>query len=90
MKNILTLGGVSIAGLFFMSWGVIYFYNKKKTIDIFLKLNDVVIIKDDKPFPRTQWRMGRIQDINGKDGKIRGARLKVNSEKETSSIHRPV
>ena len=52
----------------------------------------VVLIKDDEPTPRTQWRMGRVlQLVKGRDGKVRGAKLKVLSKAwKPSSVHRPV
>ena len=54
-------------------------------------MNDVVLIKDDAPQPRTQWKIGKVEKlVIGTDGKIRGARLKVNTSNGTSFIHRPV
>ena len=46
----------------------------------------------DEPAPRTQWRMGRVlQLVKGRDGQVRGARLKVLSKAgKQSSVHRPV
>ena len=69
-----------------------HLYNKKKTADEpKLQLNDVVLIKDDAPQPRTQWKIGKVEKlVIGTDGKIRGARLKVNTSNGTSFIHRPV
>ena len=57
-----------------------------------ITIDDVVLIKDDEPAPRTQWRMGRVlQLVKGRDGQVRGARLKVLSKAgKQSSVHRPV
>jgi len=69
-----------------------HMYNKTKTsAEQKLTLNDVVLIKDDSPQPRTQWRIGKVEKlVIGADGKIRGARLKVNTSNGTSLVHRPV
>jgi hypothetical protein len=50
------------------------------------------LIKDDKPAPHTQWRIGRVLElVRGRDGQVRGARLKVLSKAgKQSSVHRPV
>jgi hypothetical protein len=55
-------------------------------------VDDVVLIKDDEPAPRTQWRMGRVLElVRGRDGQVRGARLRVLSKAgKQSSVHRPV
>ena len=43
-----------------------------------LVVGDVVLIKEDEPAPRTQWRIGKvIQLVMGRDGQVRGAKLKV-------------
>ena len=57
-----------------------------------IRKDAVVLIKDDEPAPRTQWRMGRVlQLVKGRDGKVRGAKLKVLSKAwKPSSVHRPV
>ena len=51
-----------------------------------------MLIKDDEPAPRTQWRMERVLQLEkGRDGQVRGARLKVLSKAgKQSSVHRPV
>ena len=34
-----------------------------------LKLNDMVLVKDDIPTPRTKWRIGKVEElIIGKNG----------------------
>ena len=55
-------------------------------------IEDVVLIKDDEPALRTQWRMGRVlQLVKGWDGHVQGARLMVLSKAgKQSSVHRPV
>ena len=57
-----------------------------------ITIDDVVLMKDDEPAPRTQWRIGRVlQLVKGRDGQVRGARLKVLSKAgKQSSVHRPV
>ena len=58
-----------------------------------ITIDDVVLIKDDQPAPHTQWRMnhGVLQLVKGRDGQVRGARLKVLSKAgKQSSVHRPV
>ena len=54
-------------------------YNKKKTdVNRTLKINDMVIIKDDDQQPRNRWRKGVIHElIVGQDDKVRGAILRV-------------
>ena len=57
-----------------------------------ITIDDVVLINDDEPAPRTQWRMERVLElVKGRDGQVRGARLKVLSKAgKQSSVHRPV
>ena len=57
-----------------------------------ITIDDVVLIKDDEPAPRTQWRMGRVlQLVKGRDGQVRGGRLRVLSKAgKQSSVHGPV
>jgi hypothetical protein len=64
----------------------------KSNNDNNITVDDVVLIKDDKPAPRTQWRIGRVLElVRGRDGQVRGARLKVLSKAgKQSSVHRPV
>ena len=57
-----------------------------------LVVGDVVLIKEDKPAPRTQWRICKvIKLVTGQDGLVRGSKLKVLAKggKQTI-IHRPV
>ena len=52
------------------------------------KVNDIVIIKDNK-LPRQQWRLGRITDlIIGRDKKIRAVKLLVG--KTGTIMERPI
>ena len=57
-----------------------------------IRIDDVVLIKDDEPALRTQWRMGRVlQLVKARDGQVRGARLKMLSKAgKQSCVHRPV
>ena len=54
-------------------------HNYKKYSDAErLVINDMVLIKDDDMTPRNRWRKGVIDElIKGKDGKVRGATLRV-------------
>ena len=65
---------------------------KTKMNETELKLNDVVLVKDDVPTPRTKWRIGKVEQlIVGKDGQTRGAKLKMANESgKTTTAHRPV
>lgn len=68
-------------------------YRKNQATDVRKLLNgDVVLIKDDTPLPRNKWRMGKVmQLVTGKDGKVRGARLRVISkEGRHTTAYRPV
>ena len=50
-------------------------------------VDDIVLICDDKRFPRNQWRLGKVEElIIGKDGNIRGAKLVVVSKSGSRSI----
>ncbi|CAB4030027.1 integrase core domain, partial, partial [Paramuricea clavata] len=67
-------------------------YRKRKTNTRGLTVGDVVLIKEDEPAPRAQWRIGRVlQLVKGRDGLVRGAKLKVLSKGGAqSSVHRPL
>ncbi|XP_057297885.1 uncharacterized protein LOC130628870 [Hydractinia symbiolongicarpus] len=69
-----------------------HFYRKdgRETPD--LKLNDVVVVKDDNQLPRSRWPLGKVTElIYGKDGFIRGAKIRVNTKKGlVSTITRPI
>ena len=69
-------------------------YNKTKTSDqCLLSENDVVLIKEDKMVPRTQWKKGKIEKLlYGKDGHVRGARLKLYNSKRNNFtfVNRPI
>jgi hypothetical protein len=57
-----------------------------------IELGDVVLIKDDDPTPRTQWRMGKVLNlVKGRDEKVRGAKLKVLSKTgKQTYVFRPI
>ena len=69
----------------------IYIQRKASTKNILVK-NDVVLIKDDSYLPRYRWRLGKVEDlITGRDGNVRGAKLKVVSNTgEVTTCYRPV
>ena len=56
-----------------------HLYRKSKHSNVkSLAGGDVVLIRDDNIIPRCQWWMGRIEElIPGRDGLIRGAKLKA-------------
>ena len=60
--------------------------------DCNIEVGDVVLIKEDKFVPRGQWRKGRVENvIQGKDGMIRGASLRVYlKDGKTIILKRPV
>ena len=67
--------------------------SKKKTNNKnFLRIGDVVIIKDDKLTPRTSWKMGRVESlIVAGDKNVRGAVLFTRSiEGKCTRIPRPL
>ena len=48
-----------------------------KSKGVLPKLNDIVIIHDDKPL-RQLWKLGQIVELyNSNDSKVRGAKIKV-------------
>ena len=67
-------------------------YRKTKSCQPSLSINDVVLVKDDKPLPRNEWRIGRIIGlVHGKDGFLRGAKLRMIGEKGSqTTAHRPI
>jgi hypothetical protein len=67
-------------------------YRKRNGSTRDLIIGDVVLVKDDEPAPRTQWRIGKvIQLVTGRDGQVRGATLKVLSKSgKQTTIHRPL
>ena len=60
-------------------------YRKQPTGDSRdLVVGDVVLIKEDEPAPRTQWRIGKVIElVKGQDGLVRGAKLKVSQRVES-------
>ena len=48
-----------------------HLYNHAKSADATLKINDVVLVRDDIPKSRTQWMIGKVEElIIGRDGKL--------------------
>jgi len=67
-------------------------YRYKRVADPTLSLNDVVLIRDDIPLPRSRWKIGKVEKlVLGNDGKVRGAKLKVITNcGKPGHIHRPI
>ena len=63
-------------------------YRKNNTKEkLELKINDVVLIQDDKITPRNNWRRGKVEElIVSRDSKIRGAVLCVYNKKKDSTF----
>ena len=58
-----------------------------------MKINNVVLIQDDKITPHNNWRKGKVEElIVSRDSKIRGAVLRVYKKKKdhTFLLKRPV
>ena len=56
--------------------------NTKEKLE--LKINDVVLIQDDKITPRNNWRRGKVEElIVSRDSKIRDAILRVYNKRKT-------
>ena len=60
-------------------------YHKNNTKEKWeLKINDVVLIQDDKITPRNNWRRGKVEElIVSRDSKIRDAILRVYNKRKT-------
>ena len=69
-----------------------HIYNQTKTKQPIVNLGDVVLIKDDIPTPRSQWKLGRIEQIiRGADEVIRGVKLTSHSKQgRITTVHRPI
>ena len=64
--------------------------NKSKPGSKFVQIGDIVLIGDDSK-KRNQWRLGVVQElVPGKDGEVRGAKVRVASKGKTSIWARPV
>ena len=61
-------------------------YRKNNTKEkLELKINDVVLIQDDKITSRNNWRRGKVEElIVSRDSKIRGAVLRVYNNNKDS------
>ena len=66
--------------------------NKRKyNMNQALKLNDMVLIKDNELLPRNQWRKGVVHElVVGSDNQVRGAVLRVMSNGKSNYIKRDV
>lgn len=69
-----------------------HMYRYPKVSDSTLQLNDVVLIRDDIPLPRSKWKTGKIEElIVRRDGHLHGGKLKVNTDsRKCGFIHRPL
>lgn len=69
-----------------------HLYRKKKTGEKSVVIGDIVIIRDDMPVPRSDWRMGKVEEvIVGPDGYTRGAKLAVISKQGRRTLcFRPI
>ena len=48
-----------------------------------MKINDVVLIQDDKITPRNSWKRGKVEElIVSRDSEIRGAVLRIFNKKK--------
>ena len=64
--------------------------NKSKPGSKFVQIGDIVLIGDDSK-KRNQWKLGVVQElVPGKDGEVRGAKVRVASKGKTSVWARPV
>ena len=64
--------------------------NKSKPGSKFVQIGDIALIGDDSK-KRNQWKLGVIQElVPGKDGEVRGAKVRVASKGKTSVWARPV
>ena len=56
-----------------------------------MKINDVVLIQDDKITPRNKWKRGKVEElIVSRDSEIPGAVLRVFNKKKGLLLKRPV
>jgi len=69
-----------------------HIYVKSKSGIQPLTVGDVVLIRDDTPLPRTQWRMGKVEElVVGLDNHTRGAKLSVISKQgRRTTAYRPL
>ena len=64
-----------------------YDSKRKTSVENKLKIDDIVVIKEDSIRPRNSWRLGRVDSlITGRDGFIRGANLSTLSNQGSKSI----
>ncbi|XP_066934625.1 uncharacterized protein [Clytia hemisphaerica] len=58
-------------------------YRKNTDNDVKLRVGEVILIKGEKMVPRAEWRTGIVEElVKGRDGKIRGAKIKTTSKKD--------
>ena len=66
--------------------------SKFNDVSNLLKVDDVVILKEDKPIPRTSWRIAKVESlVLGNDQRLRGAVLStISPEGRKTKLSRPI
>lgn len=69
-----------------------FYHKQKNSLNINLSKGEIVLIKDDNPQPRQNWKKGAIEElVVGRDGKTRGVKLVVFSRTgRRTTCYRPL